>query len=204
MIRAKFKILIVLALIGSSLSIMSNTYSRYVADTTGDVEMAFAKWQVLVNNSDIANSTSTSLDIVPTILENEYVANNKLAPASKGYFDIEIDPSAVQVSFNYKITILEDQNMPDLIINKYAILEDKEETENIIYNEIIDNEISDTFDYQKDEDFSFKPFTVRVYFEWYDAIDNEMNDIEDTNFTNSNENFCIKTNIKFEQKIENS
>ncbi len=200
MIKAKFKILIVLSLMGFSLSIMSNTYSRYVANTTGDIAMAFSKWQILVNNFDIENSNSTSVDITPTILENENVANNKLAPTSKGYFDIEINPTAVQVSFNYKIKILKDNNMPDLIIDKYAIIVDNNETD-LIYNDILDNEISDSCIFEDKEDFSFKPFTIRVFFEWYDGNDNLMNDTDDTNLVNENESINIKANIQFEQKI---
>ena len=200
MIKAKFKILIVLSLMGFSLSIMSNTYSRYVANTTGDIAMAFSKWQILVNNFDIENSNSTSVDITPTILENENVANNKLAPTSKGYFDIEINPTAVQVSFNYNIKILKDNNMPDLIIDKYAIIVDNNETD-LIYNDILDNEISDSCIFEDKEDFSFKPFTIRVFFEWYDGNDNLMNDTDDTNLVNENESINIKANIQFEQKI---
>lgn len=200
MIKKKFKILIVLALLGISLSVMSSTYSRYVADTTGDIAMAFAKWQILVNNEDITNETTTSLEIEPTILENKNVAQNKLAPTSKGYFDILIDPSNVQVSFNYKIEILKDENIPDLIIDKYAILDSTLEIDenNIIYNDILDNEINNSFTLDKD---NFKPFTVRVFFEWYDKEDNEMNDNDDTNLINTNEKYSIKANIKFEQKI---
>ena len=200
MIKAKFKILIVLSLMGFSLSIMSNTYSRYVANTTGDIAMAFSKWQILVNNFDIENSNSTSVDITPTILENENVANNKLAPTSKGYFDIEINPTAVQVSFNYNIKILKDNNMPDLIIDKYAIIVDNNEND-LIYNDILDNEISDSCIFEDKEDFSFKPFTIRVFFEWYDGNDNLMNDTDDTNLVNENESINIKANIQFEQKI---
>ena len=201
MIKAKFKLLIVLTLLGLSLSIMSSTYSRYVADTTGDIAMAFAKWQILVNNSDITNETSTSITIEPTILEDENVAQNKLAPTSSGYFDILIDPSNVQVSFNYKIEIIKDEDIPDLIIDKYAIIDNNtsetDESE-IIYNDILNNEINDSFSLDED---NFEPFTIRVFFEWYDEEDNTMSDDDDTNLITNKENFNITANITFEQKI---
>jgi len=200
-IKAKFKLLIVLTLLGLSLSIMSSTYSRYVADTTGDIAMAFAKWQILVNNSDITNETSTSITIEPTILEDENVAQNKLAPTSSGYFDILIDPSNVQVSFNYKIEIIKDEDIPDLIIDKYAIIDNNtsetDESE-IIYNDILNNEINDSFSLDED---NFEPFTIRVFFEWYDEEDNTMSDDDDTNLITNKENFNITANITFEQKI---
>lgn len=197
--KLKVKILVVFALIGFSLSVMSNTYSRYIADTTGDVEMVFAKWQILVNNSDITSKESSEIDITPTIIENENVALNKLAPSSKGYFDIEIDPSTVEVSFNYKLNILENEDMPDLIISRYTIIDDETDLENINYLDIVDNQINGTFNYQKNNEA--KPFTIRVYFEWYDGIDNTMDDSTDTDFVSNNESISIKANISFEQKI---
>lgn len=197
--KLKVKILVVFALIGFSLSVMSNTYSRYIADTTGDVEMVFAKWQILVNNSDITSKESSEIDITPTIIENENVASNKLAPSSKGYFDIEIDPTTVEVSFNYKLNILENEDMPDLIISRYTIIDEETDLENINYLDIVDNQISGTFNYQKNNEA--KPFTIRVYFEWYDGIDNTMDDSTDTDFVSNNESISIKANISFEQKI---
>ena len=87
------------------LCFMSNTYSRYVADTTGNLKIAFAQWQILVNNNDITNNTTSSVVLNPIINENEYVESNKLAPSSSGYFDISIDPTNVDVAFNYEITL---------------------------------------------------------------------------------------------------
>ena len=59
----KFKILLVFIPLCLSLCFMSNTYSRYVADTNGNVEMLFAKWQILVNEKDIANNSSYTANI---------------------------------------------------------------------------------------------------------------------------------------------
>ena len=47
---------------------MSNTYSRYVANTTGNLDMLFANWQILVNENDILDETSSSIQITPVIL----------------------------------------------------------------------------------------------------------------------------------------
>ena len=120
----KFKILLLLISSSFTLGLMSNTYSRYVANTTGDVELAFAKWQILLNNEDITNGATSTLDITPVIEENQNIENNTIAPSSKGYFDVNIDPSNVGVSFNYKIDLkVLNEDMPDLMITKYAILD---------------------------------------------------------------------------------
>ena len=191
--KSKFKVLIVIITLAFSLSIMSNTYSRYVADATGDVELTFAKWQILINNNDITNEETRTIAVTPTILANENVAANKLAPSSIGYYDIEIDPTNVETSFNYQVTISDIEEMPDLLITKYQIIIDGVTTE----YEIENNTIEGTLNYG-DEDFDV--FTLRIFFEWYDEEGNTMNDEDDTTLSQQ-ETISIETNITFEQKI---
>ena len=191
--KSKFKVLIVIITLAFSLSIMSNTYSRYVADATGDVELTFAKWQILINNNDITNEETRTIAVTPTILANENVAANKLAPSSIGYYDIEIDPTNVETSFNYQVTISDIEEMPDLLITKYQIIIDGVTTE----YEIEDNTIEGTLNYG-DEDFDV--FTLRIFFEWYDEEENTMSDEDDTTLSGQ-ETISIETNITFEQKI---
>ena len=191
--KSKFKILIVFVTLAFSLSIMSNTYSRYVADATGDVELTFAKWQILVSEEDITDGEEHTIDITPTILENTNVAAGKLAPTSVGYYDIEIDPTNVETSFNYTINILDIENMPDMLITKYEIIDSLgNSTEYSINN----NAITDTVNYSDSLDI----FTIRIYFDWYDAEDNQMSDEDDT-LISLEESVSILTNISFEQKI---
>ena len=195
--NTRVKILAVFVILSFTLSIMSNTYSRYVTDTTGNVEMIFAKWQILVNNEDITQNNSSSIDITPTILGNENVAENKLAPTSEGYYDIVIDPSNVDVSFNYNITISNEGLLQDLIIDKYAIVSE-DDMEEIEYFNIENNVISNTLDVKTDD---YKPFTIRVHFMWYDGEDETMSDEDDVNLVNTLENITIHTNISFEQQL---
>ena len=120
----RFRILLLFISLSLSLSLMSNTYSRYIASTTGDLEVVFAKWQILVNDTDITNNSSSNISLVPIIDENENIKSNTIAPSSKGYFDIIIDPSNVDVSFNYSISLdYENEDIPDLVITKYAMLD---------------------------------------------------------------------------------
>jgi len=195
------------------LCFMSNTYSRYVADTTGNLKIAFAQWQILVNNDDITNNTTSSVVLNPIIDENKYVESNKLAPSSSGYFDISIDPTNVDVAFNYEITLkVVNDNIPDLVISKYAIL-DKNYKENdaITYNNIENNKIHGSLDLEEiasgtDEiiQSNFEPFVIRVFFEWYEGTSEKMDDEDDTLIaTSSDDNQLeISAEIKFEQKLE--
>lgn len=201
--RTKFKILMVISSLAFTLSLMSNTYSRYVADVDGDIELLFAKWQILVNDSDITNNTTTSINITPVMEENVNVADNTIAPSSKGYFDIEVDPSNVGVSFNYNITLdVVNENLPDLIISKYAILDsDYIEGDQITTTTILNNIINGTVDYTD----TLEPFKIRVYFEWYEGADEVMDDTTDTNIgyeaALNDTSLLVNATISFEQKI---
>lgn len=190
--KRRIKILIAFVALAFSLSIISTTYSRYVADANGDVALTFAKWQILVNDEDITSGNVESIDITPTIVENENVASGKLAPSSLGYYDIELDVSNVETSFDMHIT-LDNEDMSDLRITSYSI-DDGEEIE------IEDGQIDESFDYDED----LETINIRIYFEWYDVDDgdSEMDNEDDTEFVSNNEEITITTNLSFEQRID--
>ena len=200
----KFKILLVISSLALTLSLMSNTYSRYVADVDSNIDLLFAKWQILVNENDITNNTTTSINITPIMEENVNVAENTVAPSSKGYFDIDIDPSNAGVSFDYSINLnIEDENMPDLMISKYAVLDkDYNEGDQITTTTILNNTINGTVDYNAT---AHEPFTVRVFFEWYEGVDEKMDDEADTNIgyeaALNNKSLLVNASISFSQKI---
>ena len=200
----KFKILLVISSLALTLSLMSNTYSRYVADVDSNIDLLFAKWQILVNENDITNNTTTSINITPVMEENVNVAENTVAPSSKGYFDIDIDPSNAGVSFDYSINLnVEDENMPDLMISKYAVLDkDYNEGDQITTTTILNNTIDGTVDYNAT---AHEPFTVRVFFEWYEGVDEKMDDEADTNIgyeaALNDKSLLVNASISFNQKI---
>ena len=200
----KFKILLVISSLALTLSLMSNTYSRYVADVDSNIDLLFAKWQILVNENDITNNTTTSINITPVMEENVNVAENTVAPSSKGYFDIDIDPSNAGVSFDYSINLnVEDENMPDLMISKYAVLDkDYNEGDQITTTTILNNTIDGTVDYNAT---AHEPFTIRVFFEWYEGVGEKMDDEADTNIgyeaALNNKSLVVNASISFNQKI---
>lgn len=207
------KVRIILAFMALSicLCLMSNTYSRYIASTTGNVEALFAKWQILVSDVDITNGTSTEIEFTPIFENNEYVAENVIAPSSKGYFDIAINPSNVDVSFSYTINLnLDNEMMQDIKITSFAVLpkdyvEDGEEELTItpIENNIITNTL---FYDNENEEFQFESFTIRVFFEWYEGEDEVMDDEADTQIgymaATENLTLAMSANISFEQVLE--
>ena len=200
MIKTKLKVLIVFAMLAFTLSIVSNTYSRYVAAAEESIDLALANWQILLNDEDITNSSSSVGSINPVILENENVANNKLAPSSVGYFDIDIDASSVELSFNYNIKINKNEILDDLLITKYKIIEEGSDPEETEYINVVNNEINGTFDYSNE--VLAKPFKIRVFFEWFDDENEESDDASDTEIIKNNNSLTLDATIKFTQKIE--
>lgn len=185
-ISKKIKIILLLLSLSLTMAFMSDTYSRYVADTTGDVEVQFAKWQILVNEEDITSGEKKSIDLQPVVIANEHVAADTFAPSSEGYFDIAVDPSNINVSFGYTISLeVLNKDMPDLMITQYSLLDevgvegdknDIDSTSNV--NGVIENAITKQVLYDKDE--PFKPFTIRIYFEWFEGEGEQQDDEADT------------------------
>lgn len=206
--NTRLKIIIAFISLSLTLSVMSNTYSRYVADTTGGVELALAKWQILVDETDITSGNSSSMVLTPTIEQSSNVKNGTIAPSSTGYFDINIDPSNVGVSFNYAISLaLVNNNIPDLLITKYSIIDSSYKVgDTLKLNNISDNTITGTLDFNNAiPNYIFDSFTIRVYFEWYEGNNETMNDEADTQVgyqsATNNLTLGINASISFSQKI---
>lgn len=204
----KFKVLIVIATLAVTLSLMSNTYSRYVASSEGNVQIEFAKWQLLVNTVDVTSSSTSNISFTPVIEANKNVAKDKVAPSSIGYFDIEIDPTNADVSFQYTIELdIDNENIPDLMITKYAVLPDNYiEGNNLDFSNLTDGKITDIMKYSTE---NFKKTTLRIYFQWFEgqteATTETMDDAADTNIgyaaATQDTTFAITANVSFEQYL---
>ena len=196
----KLKLLIVCFMLIILVSLMSNTFSKYVSSADGDLNVSFAKWQILVNNLDISDAANSEILFVPVIDSNNEVEKNSVAPSSSGYFDIAIDPSNVALSFNYNITFsIENDDIPDLMISEYAILPvDDSPIEKIS----LDNNIIEK-DMIYDPENPFKPFTIRLFFKWYEGENELMDDLADTEIGTvaaiNDTKLKMKANISFKQ-----
>lgn len=207
----KIKLLIFLLCIVALLSTINSTYSRYVSASSGIVQTDIARWQIFVNNENIVENYNTSMTFIPVIEQNDNVAANKIAPSSKGYFDIFINPSNVDVSFTYdiNITIPNDSLISDIKVTDYAIVKGTEITEETTFTKIkLDsNFIKDTLLYDNEtENFSFEPFIIRMYFAWIEGETETMNDDTDSYIGNmiangEDTNFELGLNINFKQYV---
>lgn len=207
--RIKPKIIFKIKLIVASfmlivlVSFISDTFSKYISSSQGDLTLSFAKWQILVNDYDITEGTNSEILFVPVIEYNENVNENAIAPTTEGYFDIKIDPSNIGLSFKYNIDFqIENDDIPDLMITKYAILpETFNEDDDIEYIPLESNELSEEYIFNPKK--QFEPFTIRLRFEWIDGDGEQMIDEYDSLIGSvaalENSKFKMKANIKFEQ-----
>lgn len=202
----KIKIILLIISLTTCLGLMSSTYSRYVASAQSDINAQFSKWQILVDSFDVTSNSQSSVNITPIIEENEFIASNTFAPSSKGYFDITIDPTNVDVSFNYNIDLsILNENIPDLLISKYAILPDTYiEGDTLELIPIVNGNINNSLLYNKNVvGYTFNSFTIRIYFEWFEGTNEIMNDEADTTLAvNESTVLQMNANITFEQIIE--
>lgn len=169
---------------------MQETYAKYVTTSEGKINAKIARWNIKVNETDIKNNASLAQDIIPTFEKSENIAENVIAPTIKGYFDLNIDASAVDVSFTYSILIEENDLISDFIITGYQI------GDNPIIN------LTDTTEITNDillDDVN-RLQTIRIYFEWYDEDDNKMDNDADTAVTIDNDNLTLNVKLSFTQK----
>lgn len=205
----KFKIRLLLFVLFLSLFLVAakSTYARYATSTTGEANLNMAQWQISVNNQNITENYNTQLSFTPVIEENENVKSGTVAPGSTGYFDIQINPEKVDVSFSYNIMLQlpEDSVVSDLKITHYAIIPSGQGDNSIQKIPYTGSSIENVLKYDNQtSNFKFSPFTVRVYFEWYDGQDNLMDDAADTEVSqkvNNSEdvNFNILASLSFKQ-----
>ena len=188
--RKKILLLSALFFLGVCFYFMQETYAKYVTTSEGKINAKIARWNIKVNETDIKNNASLTQDIIPTFEKSENIAENVIAPTIKGYFDLNIDASAVDVSLTYQILIEENDLISDFIITGYQI-----DDGNLI-NLTNTNEI--TNDILLDEVNRVQ--TIRIYFEWYDETDNKMDDDADTAVTIDNDNLTLNVKLSFTQK----
>lgn len=169
---------------------MQETYAKYITTSEGKINAKIARWNIKVNETDIKNNASLAQDIIPTFEKSENIAENVIAPTIKGYFDLNIDASAVDVSFTYNILIEENNLISDFIITGYQI------GDNPIVN------LTDTTEITNDIllDDTNRLQTIRIYFEWYDEDDNKMDNNADTVVTIDNDNLTLNVKLSFTQK----
>ena len=178
-----------------SLNTINSTFAKYATKSITKSEFNVARWDIVVNNQHIKNSTEEISTITPNYIENNNVAAGVIAPGSVGYFDLTIDGSYTDVSFNFDISVLASENsaVSDLRIMKYYV----DSVDNIT-----DAEFGNTISGEINFEDSNKQKNIRIYVIW-DDINGEMTNEEDSTAGHEAEekNANVDIKINFSQKI---
>ena len=146
------------------------TFSKYITEVKGEGTANVAKWSFKVNNSE---EKIQKINLASTI-NNQTLINNKIAPGTKGSFDIIVDGTEAEVGIDYQIKFINEQNKPQNLIFKYNNKEYKSVTE-------LTEDLSGRINANDEE----KKITKTIEWEWpYETgkTENEIqkNDIIDT------------------------
>ncbi|MDD6402924.1 MAG: hypothetical protein PUG33_02115 [Mollicutes bacterium] len=190
----RFIIIFILVVTISFIYLFQSTYAKYKKQVNSNVNSTIASWNIKINNETINNKKTLTNSITPTFYENEYVKENTLAPGIKGYFDINIDSSKVDVDFNYEVNAVlnNSTNLTDFKITDYE-LNDSGTKQNFNTTGISNSLPKNT-----------KNTKIRFYVEWIDDDTNVMNNIEDTTYATNHDDVKYVLTIKFTQKKESN
>ena len=187
----KFRLLLACISLLVLVDLVQDTYAKYVSSADANKGFAIARWAFTVNNQDIIANNNFSNVVVPVFDQNANIDSNVIAPTSTGYFDITVDSSNVDVAFNEVIALsLADTNtVTDLVFTGYKI-------NNGTLTNFANNSTSITTTHALDEQTTVN--TYRIYIEWIDGENENMNNASDTQ-ASVNGVAAINVNINFIQ-----
>lgn len=184
-------VITVLLLLFGSYFLYQDAYAKYRKKVIQNVDISLANWDIKLNNESIAGKDTISSTVIPTFETNEYMAEGVLAPGASGYFDIEIDATDVDVSFNYELTVAvaDQEKYPDIVAYGYTIDPDNNTDISDISGAIITGDIVHNTPLTK----------LRIYIKWDDSSTNAMDNAADTALAISNASLGMKATFLFSQ-----
>ena len=180
----KKKVFFVLAILLIALLafIGGHAYAKYITEVKGEGMAEVATWSFKVNGQ---KEQVQEINLASTC-DNETLVDHKIAPGTSGSFNIIVDGTGSEVGINYNIRFLEENNKPQNLKFIYesveyasieeletnlsgtidANAEEKTKTLNIQWKwdyetgeteeEIASNDLIDTQDAQKMQDYTFQ------------------------------------------------
>ena len=217
--KTKLRIIQVMCIISILITIFSiqRTYAKYFEKVDTTYQTHIKRWLINVNTYNIHEKSELNQVMQPILVEDTNINNNILVPGRRGYFEMLIDYSAVDLAFEYEFSIEQLNSTPleDFEIYGYEVI-DADGTSTVTETREIKGVIDPTTEVDSNGD---KKRNIRVLFRWNDAnadtIDDVaakgMNNYEDTQFrgeTDTSENtdglhtvLNYKATIKFSQYI---
>jgi len=171
---------------------IQDSYAKYVSSASASSNMTIARWAFNVNSQDVLSNSDFSSTITPVFPGNNYVAAGYIAPNAEGYFEIEINSSNVDVSFQETITLslANDNTVSDMVITGYTL-----NGGTLIE---LNNSMSITTNHALNEQNTVN--TYRIFVKWLDGTGENMNNAADTAASSSG-TAKVNVNINFIQTI---
>lgn len=191
----RFIVIFIVVLACSFTYLYQSSYAKYRKRVTADVDLTVAKWTIKINNEDIKNNKVLTNKLVPEFEESEYTKANVLAPGSKGYCDIVIDSSNVDVNFQISLIakVPPESAIVDLRVTDYIINPSDTNTTKLEYSELEEIQIPVIHNTPKT--------TIRLFIKWDDDPTTQKMDNEaDTNAAvDTSSEALIEINTNFTQ-----
>lgn len=122
--KTKKKIIFFVALMSLiyCVTLMQDTYAKYLSSAVENAELTIARWSILINNQDVVNESNFSDTITPVFNGTTNIKSDVIAPTAEGYFELILNGENTDVSFQYTIGIdTTDCAVEDLVITSYQI-----------------------------------------------------------------------------------
>lgn len=193
----KLKILLATISLFLLIDLIQDTYAKYISSTNASGDFTIARWSFLVNEQDILNGQAVSNIIIPTIDSNENIKDDVIAPTSTGSFEVKIDSSDVEVSYDQQITVSKaaTNTVGDIIFTGY-----KKNNGSVIQintpNSFTLNETHLLSEVNRENTYTF-------YIEWKEGDGETMNNSADTQ-ASKNGIARINVNLHFVQRAASS
>ena len=178
MFKYSFRFLIALCLLFLFVSLIQDSYAKYLTSADATTNFSIARWNILVNTQDIIANNDFSTKINPIFPGNTNTSSGIIAPLSEGYFDLVVDYTNVDVSFKQTIKLkhADTNTLTDMVFSSYSINGGANVGLGTTTPTITDNiAFSDTTRIR----------TYRIYVKWIDGAGETMDNEADTEATRS-------------------
>lgn len=85
----------------------ARTYSSLSSTTSGNTTAELAKWNILINNTNISSTYTETVSVNNIDWESDYAINYNAAPGSTGVIHLTIDPTDTQVAIRFDLTVID-------------------------------------------------------------------------------------------------
>lgn len=218
--KTKLRMIQIMCIISILITIFSiqRTYAKYFEKVDTTYQTHIKRWLINVNTFNIHEMNELSQVMQPVLVDNENMNNNNtLVPGRRGYFEMLIDYSSVDLAFEYEFFIEQLNSTPleDFEIYGYEVI-DADGTSTVTETKEIKGVIDPATEVDSNGD---KKRNIRILFRWNDVNADTtdsasvagMNNYEDTQFrgeTDTSENadslhtvLNYKATMKFTQYI---